>query len=355
MAMNINSNYSQFFRGTEQIKTYGASSGGKDTIVRYEFNTTDAQGNKVMDKMSREETLHAMKTISAQYGDNVIVEFSGDGMAALVESKKGVLDKIREQQDLDARQAAFDKEVVEVVKKMNHLPEYSGMFEVDKTIASVVENCSNEEQAFVYDIIRQNFLIRNSSSMTEEERQASISLGMKKAEYATGNFIPTEQKQAFLDAMESIAKLASAGKSDQNGNMDYGVKKGNYLGHGSNLVYTDDPLDIMRTMDAKAYAEYQEIHADSGNADSALNALKYMTNWYTKAVKTNPNMIDDYRKQSEEYIEENVKEQKLDETFSGIDVTDKKTFIESLKAFQMNHPDFLVIILNREMSMNFWK
>lgn len=45
-----------------------------------------------MDKMSREETLQAMKTISAQYGDNVIVEFSGDGLAALVESKKGALD-----------------------------------------------------------------------------------------------------------------------------------------------------------------------------------------------------------------------------------------------------------------------
>lgn len=48
-----------------------------------------------MDKMSREETLQAMKTISAQYGDNVIVEFSGDGLAALVESKKGALDKNR--------------------------------------------------------------------------------------------------------------------------------------------------------------------------------------------------------------------------------------------------------------------
>ena len=41
-----------------------------------------------MDKMSREETLQAMKDIRSQYGDDVIVEFSGDGMAALVESKK---------------------------------------------------------------------------------------------------------------------------------------------------------------------------------------------------------------------------------------------------------------------------
>ena len=36
-----------------------------------------------MDKMSREETLQAMKDIRSQYGDSVIVEFSGDGLAAL--------------------------------------------------------------------------------------------------------------------------------------------------------------------------------------------------------------------------------------------------------------------------------
>lgn len=36
--------------------------------------------------MSREETLSAMKEIRSQYGDDVIVEFSGDGMAVLVNS-----------------------------------------------------------------------------------------------------------------------------------------------------------------------------------------------------------------------------------------------------------------------------
>lgn len=62
---------------------------GKKQIVKYEFNTTDEQGNKVMDKMSREETLAVMKEIRSQYGDDVIVEFSRDGMAALKESKFG--------------------------------------------------------------------------------------------------------------------------------------------------------------------------------------------------------------------------------------------------------------------------
>ena len=58
MSVTINSNYSQFYKGTEQIKAYGSGNAAtvgsrRDTIVRYEFNTTDEQGNKVMDRMSR--------------------------------------------------------------------------------------------------------------------------------------------------------------------------------------------------------------------------------------------------------------------------------------------------------------
>ena len=257
----MNIDYGQFYRGTTNIPSYGNGTYKKDTLVKYEFNTTDEYGNKVMDKMSREETLQAMKDIGSQYGDAVIVEFSGDGMAALVENKKGIVDAnvTKEQREaMDARNAVFQKEITQVDKSLE-LPAYSGMYGADKTVVSAVENCSKEEQGFVYDIIRQNFLVGNTGSMTEEERQANISLGMKKAEYAAENFIPEDSRKSFLEAMESIAKLASAGKADNNGNMDYGVRKGRYLGHGSNLVKTTNALDMMRTMDGSAYTEYQKI------------------------------------------------------------------------------------------------
>lgn len=113
----IVSNYSQFYKGTERVKQYGSGAGGKDTLVRYEFNTRDAAGNKVMDQMSREETLQAMKEISSQYGDNVIVEFSGDGMAKLVESQKGDLCRELSEEEIaarEAKQAEFDKQVVQL-------------------------------------------------------------------------------------------------------------------------------------------------------------------------------------------------------------------------------------------------
>lgn len=49
----------------------------------------------------------------------------------------------------------------------------------------------------MYDIIRQNFLVGNTGSMTEEERQANISLGMKKAEYAAEYFISEDSRKSF--------------------------------------------------------------------------------------------------------------------------------------------------------------
>lgn len=355
----INNDYSRFYTGTENLKAYGPDNAlKKDTLVRYELNTTDEHGNKIMDKMSREETLQAMKEISAQYGENVIVQFSGDGLVALTESKKGMADRELSEEEIAAREAknvAFRDSIVQFEKgTLNHLPAYSGMYEADKTIAAALENCTKEEQAFVYDIIRQNFLVGNSGSVTEEERQANIALGMKKAEYAADNFISEDGREAFLEAMENIAKLASAGKSDHNGNMDYGVRRAHYLGHGSDIVCTTDPEDMMRRMDSAAYKEYQRIRNESSNADGVKNSLRYLSNWYAEALKKNPNIVNEYEQQSEKYIEENVKNQKLNTTFKDIKTDSKEAFLESLRVFQINNPGFLSSFISRELSLPFW-
>ena len=271
-------------------------------------------------------------------------------MAALLKGKKGSMAP-ENQEAMVARNAAFQKDIVHIDKSLSDLPAYSGMYGTDKAVASALENCSKEEQGFVYDIIRQNFLVGNNGFMTEEERQANISLGMKKAEYAAQNFIPEDSREAFLKAMESIAKLASAGTADSSGNMDYGVAKGRYLGHGSNLVQTTNALDMMRTMDKDAYAEYEKMEK---NDDGGLSSLKYLTNWYAGAVKKNSSMVDNYEKQSEEYVEKNVKDRKLDTTFVVLKTGSKAVFFESLKMFQSNHPNFLSSIINRELTSKFW-
>lgn len=351
----MNIDYSQFYKGATAITSYGSGRYKKDTLVKYEFHTTDEYGSKIMDKMSREETLQVMKEIRSQYEDAVIVEFSGDGMAALIESRKGAIDTSitqEQQQAIKDKNTAFQKEIQQYDRSVSDFPMYSGIYYADKAVASAVEGCSKEEKGFVYDLIRQNFLVGNSSFMTEEERQANISLGIKKAEYAAENFISKDSRESFLEAIESIAKLASAGKADSNGNMDYGVAKGRYLGHGSHLVYTTSAVDMMRAMDSKAYAEYQKIEKSN---HGGLDSLKYLTNWYSDAVKKNPSMADTYKKQSDEYAEKNIKNQKLDTTFAGVRTESKAVFLESLKIFQNKNPNFLSSVIKQELTMKFWR
>lgn len=79
--------YSKLYKGAERINSYGTGSNAKTSLVRYEFNITDEDGNKIMDKMSKEETMRTMNEIRSYYGDDIIVEFSGDGLAQLVQGK----------------------------------------------------------------------------------------------------------------------------------------------------------------------------------------------------------------------------------------------------------------------------
>ena len=254
----------------------------------------------------------------------------------------------------DEAQKRFDEEIQHFDRRIA-LPEYCGIYKTDKAIATAVEGCSKEEQIFVYGIIRQNFLKENTSALTEEERQANIALGMKKAEYAFENFIPEEHREKFLDAMNTIAKLASAGKADKDGNMNYGVTKASYLGHGSKLVATTDTLDMMRNMDSAAYDEYQKIGAESSNEDRAINKLKFLTNWYIRAVKDNPKILEEYEKKNDRYLQKEVKDRALSAHFDGTDVSGKETFLAGLRNFILQHQNFMSDTLSVELSNRFWK
>lgn len=254
----------------------------------------------------------------------------------------------------DDAQKRFEKDIQHFDRRIA-LPEYCGIYKTDKAVATAVEGCSKEEQIFVYGIIRQNFLTDNTSSLTEEERQANIALGMKKAEYASENFISEEHREKFLDAMSTIAKLASAGKADQNGNMNYGVAKSHYLGHGSNLVATTNTLDMMRHMDSTAYDEYQRIGAESSNEDRPLNSIKFLTDWYIKSLKDTPKIHEEYEEKGEKYYEEEVKDKELPTHFDGVDISTKETFLAGLRNFMTKNQNFLSGILSFELSNKFWK
>lgn len=273
---------------------------------------------------------------------------------SFVPPKKGDGEYAVSLQISDEAQKRFDEEIQHFDRRIA-LPEYCGIYKTDKAVATAVEDCSKEEQIFVYGIIRQNFLKENTSSLTEEERQANIALGMKKAEYASENFIPEEHREKFLEAMNTIAKLASAGRADKNGNMSYGVTKASYLGHGSNLVATTNTLDMMRNMDSAAYDEYQKIGAEGSNEDRLFNQSKFLINWYINAVKEKPGLLKEYENKNLKYMEKEVKDKELSTHFNGIDISSKETFLAGLRDFMSRNQNFMTGILSVELSNKFWK
>ncbi|MCM1254434.1 MAG: hypothetical protein NC321_16575, partial [Clostridium sp.] len=182
MAININQDYSQFYIGTEQLKSYGSNSAvKKDTLVKYQFNTTDKDGNKVMDKMTKEETMKVLNDISAQYGENVIVEFSGDGLAALVESKKFMSGREMTAEELaakEAKDAAFQAEIVQLENTHRIvIPNY----ETNEKLYNSLAGASDSVISSTMGIISNYLMPSNTAGMSEQERQDMIAFGLETA------------------------------------------------------------------------------------------------------------------------------------------------------------------------------
>lgn len=199
MGMEIYQNYSQFYMGTEQLKSYGSGKNQKDTLVKYEFNTTDEHGNKIMDKMSKEETLQVMKDIRSQYGDNVMIEFSGDGMATLVENRKGLLDETITDGQRAAkaeRDAAFINEIMQ-----NEHREVAPEHMVSRIDYIKIMHDKSPETAAKMDSYMQEFSRTQDKSYLQ--KAAKLSLDWYKENYAKHPAWFGEEESATTSAVSS--------------------------------------------------------------------------------------------------------------------------------------------------------
>jgi hypothetical protein len=308
------------------------SAAGEKQVVKYEFNTTDEQGNKVMDKMSKEETLTAMKEISSQYGEDVIVEFSGDGMAALVESgKKGNLDEIL--QPSAEKQAAMNEAVVQLENTYRMvIPNIQANEKLYNSLEGADENAVKAANG----IIKNYFLPDNVGDASEEERQEMIAFGMEEAKYVAENYLDDENAADFFSAMETIAKYGMNGTVDENGNVTYDIKKGTMV---------DAPNDYVNRMDvlkSKAPDLYNEINELNYSIVNRKNSEKYSTKFlelYQKAEKVlnNASSDEDGKTNQEAAVEEyadwkeKIEETKLPNVFSNVKYDNLQSFFVSLQ------------------------
>ncbi|MCM1124298.1 MAG: hypothetical protein NC416_17085 [Eubacterium sp.] len=331
MGIDIYQNYSQFYKGTEPLKTYGSSEKGKTKLVRYEFNTTDEKGNKIMDQMSREETLQAMKEISAQYGDDVLVQFSGDGMAKLIEGRKGYLDGPLSDEEAAAKaakQAEFDGTVVQL--ENTHRIVIANVQTNDKLYNSLA-GADEEVVKAANGIIKNYFLPNQVSGMSEDERKAMIAFGMEEAKYLAENYLDQEHSGAFLSAMETIAKYGMNGVVSENGTVTYSIEK------GLNAAETVSDMDILKAKAPDLYNEINELNQRIINHKPGEKFGAKFLELYKRAEKvlegTNAKGETNREAAVKEYKkwEEETAKTELPQIFKNIKYTSIPSFFESLQ------------------------
>ena len=343
MAINISQNYDQFYKGTEQMKSYGSGGEGltpKDTLVKYEFNTMDEQGNKVMDPMSKEDALHVMKEISGQYGDNVLVEFSGDGLAALSQSiidqvKKGGLELTEEQKAERAqKQALFEQSIVHLENTHRLL---IPNIQTNEKLYGSLEKAPEQIVKAANGVIKNYLLPHDVSGMTEEQRREQIAFGLEEAKYLAANYLDEQHAGEFVSAMETIARYGMNGVVSEDGKVTYHIERGSLVGD-----YVSQN-DILKEKAPELYAELHELNQRIAKGETGWgkkfmelqNRIQQVMDSASGMVSQG-RMLTNYEAAAEKYKnwKKTVEDTNLPDTFADVKYADLESFFESLKSQQ---------------------
>ena len=328
----MNIDYSQFYRGTTNIPSYGSGAYKKDTLVKYEFNTTDEHGNKVMDKMSKEDTLQAMKDIRSQYGDSVIVEFSGDGLAALAGGGKFMSGRAMTEEEAAkkaARDAAFQAENV-IQHENTHrivIPNYETNEHLYNSLAGAGDNVISSTMGII-----SNYLMPgDASGLSEQERQDMAAFGLEAARYLAENYLDESHAADFMSAMETVAKYGLNGSVSDGGKVIYNVQEGQVRMSGAPGSYVDME-GWLKANDTELYNQINELNQSIINHKDRENHSAKFIELYTKAAKKILDASSDTKKDSG-YADwkEKVEKTKLPATFQNVKYNGFQSFLESLQ------------------------
>lgn len=338
----MNYDYSNFYQGTSTINSYGNGAYKKDTLVKYEFKTTDEHGNKIMDKMSKEELMKAMKDISSQYGDNVIVEFSGDGLAALSESIK---EQSRKQGCgmTEEEKALWEQKCAELDKHIVHLENTHRLIipniQTNEKLYKSLENADENVVKASMDIIRNHLLPHNIAGMSEDERKEMIAFGLEESKYLAENYLDKEHGKEYLAAMETIAKYGMNGTVSPNGQVTYHIEKGPLVGAPDEYVHESD---ILKEKAPDLYRQMRDlntriINGESGWGSRFIELQKQINQVLNRESDTleskTGKRLTNYEEAAARYKswKETMEKTELPDVYQRVSYKNVQAFFESLK------------------------
>ena len=225
-----------------------------------------------------------------------------------------------------------------VIMALNNVtPYYTGYARIDNAITDALYGKSQELKDNVYNIMWNDLLPNNVHGLDEAGRTALISLGVQKAEYLAEQFMDDKEKDSFMEAIRSVARIGMEGKRVGTCDMEYAVK--HVIGlDGNNHVQEENMGAYLFAMEREApetYKEYESLRKSSknGEVDAAFFALR----WAMKNLNLIAANRPEYDKLKDEQYEK-LQKVKLDDTFSKADTSSKERFLASLtEILKQNH------------------
>ena len=245
---------------------------------------------KFMERVAHGETVNLFKEI----GNGVSVELSDEGLAEL---NKRLSEIKNDGQGIhilsDEEKAKLLQESIKPLKTLH--PIIPNIQTNDKLLKSL-QGADDAVVDAAYSIIQTNLLPHNVGTMTEEERQELILVGLEEAKYLADS-LDEDKAGLFMEAMNTIAKYGINGSMDHEGNVSYDIRWGALVGAPDDYISTGE---FMKKIAPKEYAQYSSMMAEAiQKKDDRLlmDAMRYFVNWESQAYRKNPKPFDDMRQE----------------------------------------------------------
>lgn len=281
--------------------------------VRYEFNTTDKNGNKIMDKLS--------------HGDNVMIELSGDAVEALKENlfkQRNALYNESYKRELEEKSALLQTFLKPAQKLHRIIPNIQTNDKLEKSLQGADEDIVDA----AYFIIRNDLIPNNVGSLTEEERKELISVGLEKAKFLS-NYLEEDKVDGFMEAMNTIAKYGINGKMDAQGNVKYDIRWGAMAGAPDDCISAGELMQRIAPEQYKAYSSMVDEAIDKNDDRLLQKAVRFAIDWERNAYQSNPYPFES-EKEKQVNWKKNVDNTKISNHYTNTNHSDISAFIESI-------------------------
>lgn len=259
-----------------------------------------------------------LKEVPDEIAQKIASFFENGGKLHYVESEEELAIRAK-------KQVEFDETVQQIVGTLI-IPH----IQTNSKLQDSLEGASQQVRDATFTTISKNFLSRDVGDMTEEQRQAMISLGLEKARFIADNYLEGQQAKDYMEAMTTIAKFGVNGVRDESGKVTYDIEKGPLNGAPDDNVNMSDILkeafpDQWEANRAKRLAAIESKDYE------ALKAAFKEYNDLVKNVYTNQNHLVQEKIGDYGEWKKMIENTTIPDYFTNLDKTSLSNFMENIK------------------------